>query len=45
MVYVVQRGRSKKIEMYCEKCIPVEESDTVNDSENVLTLEPGNVLQ
>ena len=24
VVYVVQRGRGKKLEAFCEKCLPVE---------------------
>ena len=39
VVYVVQRGRSKKIEMYCEKCVPVEEDETVNKPEETMRME------
>lgn len=36
VVYVVQKGRGKKIEMFCEKCLPVEETDDRKDQEDML---------
>jgi hypothetical protein len=37
VVYVIQRGRGKKIEMYCAKCLPVEPvQGTVNSKEETM---------
>ncbi len=30
VVYVVQKGRSRKLEAFCEKCLPVETLDEEN---------------
>jgi len=42
VVYVIRMGRSKKTQMYCERCLPVESGEDHDGPKNLVPQELGN---